>query len=168
MKGDRLVRNMSYLFYDSNCTTNLLSDGDSYNKSMNVTFNGTGSYDQCQSLVGRAMDFSSCVINDASCVGGAYRAPNVTGDFLVRYSITLWTIGYYWDMVCCRGFPHSTTRASTLTPPTLTTPHYHTLSPVSQDIAAKEQLRLAHDILLYLTSSLSLSLSLAISILFLW
>lgn len=86
VKNDTMIKNMSYLFYDSNCTTDLLT-GDiiARNKSTNITFNGTGDYDQCMVLVENAMDFSKCIIEDTSCVGGAYRPPNVTGDFLVRY-----------------------------------------------------------------------------------
>ena len=121
---------MSYLLYDSNCTVDLLSD--SYNKSTNITFTGTGNYSQCQLLVGGAMDFSSCIIDDTSCMGGAYHTPNVTGDFLVRCSITLWTIGYCY----CRGSQHSTTQDSTSTLLTLTAPPWHTLSQILKNIVA--------------------------------
>ena len=157
---------MSYLFYDSNCTEDLLSD--SYSKSKNITFTGTGNYSQCQSLVGEAMDFSSCIINDTSCVGGAYRAPNVTGDFFVRCSITLWTIGYCY----CRGSQHSTTQDSTSTLLILTAPPWHTLSQILKNIVAiTEQLMrsVQYTVLHIMNFTISFfTRSLGVAILLLW
>ena len=75
---------MSYLFTHP-CTKDL-AHGYHYNESQIITFNGTGNPESCRQHLEKALNFSTCIVNDTDDCSNTpiYERPPVSGSFLVR------------------------------------------------------------------------------------